>query len=373
MQRIAVNLLEPGMQVARNVYDSDGTCLLAAGMILNEYYIRRLNEMGIASVYIKDDLFDPVRDVPDIISEQTRLETVKAVKASFQALEANRRINTRSVKQAVNNILDDLMARADVLINLSDIRVYDDYTFSHSVNVCVLSLLTGITLGYHELKLRELGIGALLHDIGKIRIDKELLNKRGELTREEYAEIKKHSVHGYNILRDYDDIPLLSSHIAFQHHERWDGKGYPRGLAGEQIHEYARIVAVADVYDALMADRPYRPAYSVNQAVIILNHMSGVYFDPHLVSALVYNVAIYPIGSVVKLSTGEIGVVVDVNRNAPTRPIVRLVLDQNLNRLKKQHEVDLASFTTVYILQVLTDQQILELRNQVGTNHDIPD
>lgn len=360
-----MDMLQPGMQVARTIYDSDGNCLLAAGMVLNEYYIRRLGELNVASVYVKDDLFDSLGEIPDVISEQTRVETVKTVKKTFLALETNRRINTRNVKKMVDSILDDLMSRTDVLVNLVDIRAYDDYTFSHSVNVCILSLLTGLTMGYHELKLKELGIGALLHDIGKIRLAKEVLNKRGELSRSEYEEIKKHTTYGYQILRTYDDIPLLSAHIAYQHHERWDGKGYPRNLTREDIHEYARIVAVADVYDALLADRPYRSAYTVNQAVAILTHMSEIYFDPRPTAALIANVAIYPIGSVVMLNTGEIGMVVDVNRNTPTRPVIRVMFNRYRKRLKTPHEIDLASLTTIYITQILTEKDVFSLRSNM--------
>ncbi|HOV42638.1 MAG TPA: HD-GYP domain-containing protein [Syntrophothermus lipocalidus] len=373
MRRVAVELLEPGMIVARSIFDSEGNCLLGAGVTLTDYYIQRLKELGIVSIYVEDDLFDSLGEIKEPISEQTRLETIKEVRKNFQALEANRRINTRHVKKMVDTILDELMSNREVLINLSDIRTYDDYTFSHSCNVCVLSLLTGITLGYNELKLKELGIGALLHDIGKIRVSKELLNKRGELTKNEYAEIKKHAAYGFDILRTYEDIPLLSAHIAFQHHERWDGKGYPRGLNQEQIHEYARIVAVADVYDALLADRPYRSAYSINQAVAILNHMSGLYFEPRILAALVSNVAVYPIGSVVMLNTGEIGVVVDVNRNAPTRPVVRVVLDRRLLRLKNPHEVDLSNLSTVYIARVLTEQDIIHLKSGTFVPQDASD
>ncbi|MBC7076240.1 MAG: HD-GYP domain-containing protein, partial [Syntrophomonadaceae bacterium] len=242
-----------------------------------------------------------------------------------------------------------LLSNRDILIHMSDIRTFDDYTFAHSVNVCILSLITGITLGYDDLKLRDLGIGALLHDIGKTKIDKEILNKPDDLTKEEFNEIKKHTVYGFKILRQYDDIPLLSAHIAYQHHERWDGQGYPRGLSDKNIHEYARIVAVADVYDALLADRPYRPSYTVNQAITILKRMSGIYLDANCVDSLIANIAIYPIGSVIELNTGEIGVVVDVNKKAPSKPVVKIILDKNNRKLPQPYEVDLSKFSTVVI------------------------
>jgi len=276
-------------------------------------------------------------------------------------MEINQRLNIKAVKEVVDSIIDELLANREVLFHLADIRSYDDYTFFHSVNVCILSLMTAITLGYNQLKLKELGIGALLHDIGKIRLSKKLLNKPEELTSEEYQLIRKHPEFGYQILRTYDDVPLLSAHVSLQHHERWDGKGYPRRLAGEQIHEYARIVAVADVYDALLADRPYRPAYSVNQAVTNISRMSNTYFQPRAVAALVSNIAVFPIGSVVMLSTGQTGIVVDVNSNYPTRPVVKVVYDQYGNKMPKSHEVDLTRLNTVFIAKVLSEEEICRI------------
>jgi len=361
MRRVSTKYLQPGMKIARNVYNSNGKVLLAAGMIITQGYIERLTELGIASVYVNDGVFDGLENIPDVISEQSRQETTKLVKASFEALEANRQINLRAVRKSVDTIIDELLANRDVLFHLVDIRSYDDYTFSHSVNVCILSLMTAITLGYDHLKLKELGIGALLHDIGKTRIDKSILNKPGELNAEELEIVRQHPQHGYEILRTYDDVPLLSAHVSFQHHECWGGKGYPRGLSGEHIHEYARIAAVADVYDALLADRPYRPAYSINQAVTIISRMSNSFFEPRAVAALISNIATFPIGSVVLLSSGQVGMVVDVNKNAPTRPIIRVLYDQYSRRLRNPHEIDLTRLSTVFITKTLSEEEILSL------------
>lgn len=361
MRRVSTRNLQPGMMVARTIYSSSGRVLLAAGVRITPKYIKRLTDVGIASVYIKDGLFGEPDNIPDAVSEKSRLETVQLVKNSFVSLEINQRINVRAVRKIVDSIIDELLASREVLYHLTDIRSYDDYTFYHCVNVCILALMTAITVGYDQLKLKELGIGALLHDIGKIRISKEILTKPGELNSEEYGLIRQHPEFGYEILRTYDDVPLLSAHVCLQHHERWDGKGYPRGLSGEQIHEHARIVAVADVYEALLADRPYRPAYSVNQAVTIVSRMTNTYFQPRTVAALISNIAVFPIGSVVMLSSGQVGIVVDVNSNAPTRPIVKVIFDQYSNQILKPHEIDLTRLHTVFISKVLSSEEVYEL------------
>lgn len=357
MRRININDVAPDMEVARTIYNSEGRILLQTGVKLNESFIARLRELGISSLYIKNELYDDV-EVRDVVAEETRVQTIKVVKENFRSLEKQKKLNIRLVQGAIDNLIDELLASPQVLVNLSDIRTFDDYTFGHSVNVCILAIMAGITMSYHDLKLKELGIGALLHDIGKIKVDVNILNKEDELSHEEFAEIKKHSEYGFEILRQYPDVSLLSAHIAFQHHERWDGKGYPRQMTGENIHEYARIVAVADVYDALTADRPYRPGYSVDQTITIINRMSGIYLDPDCVTAVLANIAIYPIGSVVELNTGEIGIVMDNNKEMPTRPILKIMYDRTHQRFIHPHEIDLSKMSTIVIKKALSQHEI---------------
>ncbi len=358
MRRIRTVNLKPEMVVARTIFDSDSRVLLSSGMALTEKYIDRLIELGIASIFIKDGLLDHEVLVDDIVSETTRIETVKVIKKSFVNLEKKSNFNVHAVKRVVNNIIDELLDNNNILVHLTDIRSFDDYTFGHSVNVCILSIITAFTLGYSDPKLKELGVGALLHDIGKTRIDKEILNKPGDLTPEEFNEIKRHTEYGYTILREYPEITLLSAHIAYQHHERWDGNGYPRGLVGLDIHQHARIVAAADVYDALLADRPYRPAYNVNQALNILTRMAGSYLDFDCVMALKSNVAIYPVGSFVQLTTGDICIVVDANKNNPTRPKLKIVLDKDKKRITNPREIDLSRLKTVMITRPIQEEEV---------------
>src|SRR5690606_33431743 len=166
---------------------------------------------------------------------------------------------------------------------------------------------------YNRVQLRELAIGALLHDIGKVHLDKKILNKKGKLTAEEYKHIQQHSLYGFNTLRSYYEIPILSSIIAYQHHERLDGSGYPQCLKGEEIHEYSRVVMVADVFDALTSNRPYRKAYSVPHAIDIVKKLYPS-LDDRSITAVFSNVAPYPIDSIVMLNTWQIGQVADTHK-----------------------------------------------------------
>ena len=361
MRRVSLEYLEPGMKIGRTIYSTDGRPLLVAGMVLNTHYIKRLIDYGIGSVFIKDDMFDEIEEPPDLISEQTRLESVRTVKELFHNLESKKRINLQGVKKTVKNLIDEVLSNREILVNFADIRNFDDYTFSHSVQVCVLSIITGISLGLDHIKLKDLATGALIHDIGKTRVDRELLNKPGDLTTEEFIEIKRHAERGFEILRANQDISLLSAHIAYQHHERWDGNGYPRGLREQEIHLYSRIVAVADVFDALVADRPYRKAYSTSQAISLMRRMSGSQFDPGILESFLVIVAEFPIGTVVALSSGEIGVVVDTNREKPILPVVRVIFSKRLKPLSVVKEIDLTKDASVHISRVLGEEEVSRL------------
>ncbi|NPV91080.1 MAG: HD-GYP domain-containing protein [Firmicutes bacterium] len=357
MRRLPIENAKPGMVNASNIYSASGQNLLAKGLVLNEFYIEKLKTMGINSLYVQTGIADDVVP-PEIISEERRVEMVRTVNQVYASLESNRGLNTRTIQLLVSRVLDDIMSNPEVMIHLIDIRAYDDYTFNHSINVCLISLMVGVTLGYTQPQLRELGIGALLHDVGRTKIPYEVFNKPGPLTPEEYDEVKRHTVYGFEILRKYFELSLLSSHVAYQHHERCDGSGYPRGLTGKEIHEYSRIVAVVDVYDAMLADRAYRPAVTSFQALNEIKRLAGENrLDPGVVAALVKNIAVYPVGSIVQLSNGDIGVVLAVSKRAQDRPLVRRILDSTGGMLKDDSQIDLAANPDLRIDQVFEDEE----------------
>jgi HD-GYP domain-containing protein (c-di-GMP phosphodiesterase class II) len=214
----------------------------------------------------------------------------------------------------------------------------------------VLSLITGIGLGYNPLRLKDLGTGALLHDIGKLRIPGEILKKPSQLTVEEFEEIKRHTVYGYEILKDNQKVSMISAFIAFGHHERYDGSGYPLQLRGENIHQCARIVAAADVFDALSSDRVYRKKLRTHEVIEYIISLGSRHFDPEIVRSFIKYIAIYPVGTGVMLSTGERGQVVRVNKAVPTKPVVRVVFDSANERVDNSPEIDLSKDQGIYIV-----------------------
>ncbi|PWK10249.1 HD-GYP domain-containing protein [Tumebacillus permanentifrigoris] len=346
--------LQPGVKLAKNIYMSNGNVLLAEGKELSQSMIQRLLNLGITQVYIQDPRTDDLQ-LQEAVSEETRNRVVRVVYNTFnEMIEARKWHRTlanprlgREFRKAFEDILHDLQAHRNVMINLTQIYTTDQYLYSHSVNVGIYAAALGMAMGLKRDQLLDLGIGALLHDIGKTQIPQEILMKPGKLTDEEYGIMKEHSTIGYNLLREHSDIPLISAHCALQHHERLDGTGYPRGIKEGEIHLYGQIVGVADVYDALTSNRVYRKAYLPHEALEMLFTSTGQ-FDMELIRKFRDNVALYPIGLTVELSTGERAVVVDINSKFPHRPILRILQDAQGNNVQPR-EIDLSQHLNLMI------------------------
>lgn len=367
MQKVAIHSLQPGMVIARNVFSTEGVLLLGSGTELNNSQIERLRHFGLASLYIKNPFTDQMVDsdlidtIPEVVREETRVQAVQAVQAAFQNIASTRRIDTREFKETAAFLTDEVIKNRGAMIHLTDIRSRDGYTFGHSVNVCVLSTLTGVKLGYTLPQLRELALGALLHDTGKMLIPKEILVKPGPLTGEERKIMEQHPDHGFDILRRQSEIPLISSHVALQHHEKFDGTGYTRHMGGVTIHQYARIVAIADVYDAITSDRPYKEGTLPHEAYEIMMSLANTHFDPVILRTFLSQIAIYPLDSVVRLNTGEIALVIKVIAGLQTRPVLKVIVDAEGRRQSDGAEIDLTKHLTTFIDKIFTPAEILSL------------
>ncbi|TLM98827.1 HD-GYP domain-containing protein, partial [bacterium] len=309
MAKVLTENLATGTVITKAVYAHDGTLLLPPGTVLEAAHLKQLRESGINAVHVKNRTQSCQSE--QSCTKQAALQTVKSV---FRKLILKDMVEAGSVRTAVSDILYRVVKDRNIMVHLTDVRALDNYVFTHSVNVCMLSLLIGFFMSLPGERLKELGMAALLHDVGLNYIPQDLLYKKGELTPEEYETIKKHTTYGFERLTESRHIPAVAAQVAGQHHERVDGSGYPFGVGSTDIHLFARIVAVADVFDALLADRPFRKAFFPHQAVEIIAANSGQ-FDAGIVDVFINNVVIYPLGSVVRLNTGDIGVVVDMNKS----------------------------------------------------------
>ena len=237
-----------------------------------------------------------------------------------------RSLPTANAKSTVADIVESVIRNPDALVCLAQLKKRDEYTVLHSMRVCILALTFGRHLEFNVEELNLLGLGALLHDVGKIKVPDEILNKPGRLTPAEYDIIKTHVPLGVEIVESHSGIPAASIEVVRSHHERFNGAGYMKGLAGDHIGFFASIGAIVDCYDAITSDRVYHAAVSGSDALQIMYAARGKDFHPDLLEQFIQCMGIYPIGSLVELNSGAVGVVVSVNREWRLRPRVALVL-----------------------------------------------
>jgi HD-GYP domain-containing protein (c-di-GMP phosphodiesterase class II) len=380
-----IDRLHPGDVLGKTIYAASGTPLLIAGTPLTARFIEALRSRGVMAVHLRDGLADDV--LPDsIVSDRVRTTITGHIATMFSSvamLATERGMGTGGVHGACGALgelpldmgpdgdrqISALYADVELLITeilegdtvagLESLKTHNDYTFQHSVDVAVIGVVLGKRMGMQRTRLRELALGCLLHDIGKIYIDQAILDKPGELTGEEFEAIKEHPRMGFELVRRMPVASLLPAHVAYQHHERQRGAGYPRGLVGDNRvadridHErigagrmllLAEIGAVADVYSALSSDRPYRAAMPPDQITAVLERMAGPHLNRELVDKLRQIVPSFPVGRWVEVTSGRHaggrGVVSHVPAGGVDRPTVRLLLDAAGESLASPYEVD---------------------------------
>jgi HD-GYP domain-containing protein (c-di-GMP phosphodiesterase class II) len=316
MRKLAIAELKPGMKLAKTIYrNDDGRILLSAESELKAWHIQRLAEYSCESVVVYDPDIESEEELAlKPIKDETREKVVNLLKLSVKQIKNEGTFESQDLIEIVQRIVEVIIADSHVVYHVLAIRNHDKYTYSHSVNVCVIAILIGIVMGYDRNSLEILGIGAMLHDIGKIRITTQILNKAQQLEPCEYDMMKKHTLEGYELLKESIHISFLPAHVALQHHEREDGSGYPKGLIGKDIHQFAKIVAVADVFDAMTSDRVYKqaaPAYLAYQEMV---DQVGVKYQRTVLEALTKVICPYPKGSIWELSNGDRVIVTTVTR-----------------------------------------------------------
>lgn len=331
--------LKPGMKIDQVVVDRMGRNLVARGAILDEYVIESLLKLGIMSVYIQDGEYEP--EDPDKMASpeaQKKIEKLRTEDRSKVDLSdsVRKRVsegiqfmysNTDSPELAdatsniANNLMDAIESNDAVAIDINALKTSDEYTFKHSVDVATISMLVAKQLGLSSQGIYEIGVAGLLHDLGKTKIPLEILNKPGRLDDDEFAIMKQHSVYGYRIVQARQEFGEEVCLAVLQHHEKINGHGYPLGANESQICSYAKILSVADIYDALVTERPYKSAFSQRDAVEMIMSMTAE-LDINAMNAFLQSVILYPVDSIVELSNGETARVVRNHPHYILRPTV---------------------------------------------------
>lgn len=327
MRYIAIDHIQEGMILGKPFYGPFGRLMLREGMLLTAKLLHKIRALQYSGLYIKDD-FSAGIVAEDIISAELRYNAVKAVHNFMTDITSKSTVNIEEsmagISQLLYKIIDEIKMSDQVIVNLIDLKVFDLYTYQHSVNVCVLSCIIGAYLGMSREQLYNLALAATLHDLGKIFIPKEILNKSTPLTPEEFDVIKKHSFLGYDYIRNKFSFHIAVHVSILQHHERHDGTGYPLGKAGSDISLFARIIMIADVYDAITSKRPYHDPILSSEAYEYILGNSGRHFNPEIVDAFTKKIAPFPLGVSVRLSNGLEGIVFNNYADCLTRPLIKL-------------------------------------------------
>lgn len=329
MHILPLTEIKPGMKLARTIYrEDDGGVLLRPNIELKPNYITRIQELKYNHIYILDpgDAEDSI--IYDQVDDETRFKARSLLKKTAKLMESDEKVNLRNISNIVEEIISQIFRKFDFVYNTIDIRSQENYIFAHSVNICIIALMIATDMGFNRVDLAKLGIGAMLHDFGMLFCDPKD-NRKPNLYNPQDAElIKKHPRLGYELLKKKTEINFLSAHVAFQHHEREDGSGYPRGLTSKRIHRFAKVLAVADDFDT-MVHRGYYKGMPPYQAIQELRAKAMVKYDRSVIDSFLRVVAPYPVGSVLGLSNGDTVVVEFVSR---TECRVKVIAGQDLGK-----------------------------------------
>ncbi|GMR16396.1 MAG: HD-GYP domain-containing protein [Gammaproteobacteria bacterium] len=296
------------------------------------------------TVTLKRSKFNQTKFTENLIkARKIRDKTRSYIDDMLAQAKMGKIIDTQKARLLVAELATNIVENLDASMWLTQLKSRDEYTAIHSLNVCVLSITLGRSLGMKEDELNELGLGALLHDIGKMQVPLEILNKPGKLTDKEFEIMKSHPANGYKMLLKDETLSKEVLNIVRSHHERLKGQGYPDNLSEKNISYYTKIVSIVDVYDAITSDRVYHDGMTPYEALKCLYEWMPDTYDTELMQAFIRTIGIYPVGSVVELKTGHIGMVVKLSESHRLKPVVMLIMNRKKEYYPRRKLVNLAS------------------------------
>ncbi len=350
---VDVNHLKPGMICAKDVIlPSASVPLLAANHAITQENILRLKTLNFPGIYIETKLSaDLVAD--DFIDPAVRNLIAADLKDIYTDFPTKYSVPSKLIKKmemAASDLVDFILQKDQYILNVLEIKSFDTYTYSHSINVATLSTLIGLQLGYSLFSLKELALAGLMHDLGKLDIPLNIINKPSPLNSFEFDIMKTHPELGVKKLQNSMRISSTVLNGIASHHEKFDGTGYPLGTKGCNIPLCGRIIAVADVFDALTTSRVYRAAMTTKDTLDYMASCSGSHFDPYLVDAFFKTVSVYPIGVMVRLSDASIAVVIENISGHMLDPIIKILDSQNFDL---GATIDLSQHENLFIVNTL--------------------
>jgi len=285
IQELNSNVL--GRKLGQKLFSPKGSLLLGMGAEIKEFHYQKIKEVGYQSIYVlKDDYSDVLKSSGHLISEKLRASAPLELKGIYRKLMSKDKISISNGKKELSSMADTLIREVNIKMtnppDIIDLKRQEDYLYQHAINVAAYSILIAQSVQYHQLKLFDVTLAALLCDFGMHYVDEEILYKPEPLDEKEIEEMRKHTILGFQYLGRNCFIKGLVTVVCLQHHERYDGSGYPKHMSGDDIHEYSRIVSIADFFDAYTSDRPYRRLHSIEEGIEYLKEPSGREFDPRI-------------------------------------------------------------------------------------------
>ena len=319
-----------------------GKDVAAGQMAVSEVESEALVDAELQKADVAERLLEPVSTQAELAqASKIFAQSRRAVISMFQEARMGKTLDTAIAKMLVQEISDSVSRNAGALISLARLKSVDDYTYMHSVAVCAMMVALARQLGLDEEQTRVAGMAGLMHDLGKASMPMEVLNKPGKLTDAEFSIIKKHPELGYRMLLSSHDVDPGVLDVCLHHHEKVDGSGYPNGLKGPDISLLAKMGAVCDVYDAITSNRPYKTGWDPAESLRKMAEWTG-HFDPKVFQAFVKSLGIYPIGSLVRLTSGRLGLVVDQTSKSLTTPAVKVFFSTKSNLRIVPEVIDLS-------------------------------
>jgi len=338
--------------LAKPVYDDKCQLLLSKDAVLTESYIRRLEQSNIQCVYVEDELSRGI-EFESVISDELKMRSVNTIKNVFKSLSERKSSmytvkDLDAIKDVIDALMDEIFSHRGTLYCMTELMGTDMYTYHHSAEVAILSMLVARSMGLNNAFIHKIGVGALLHDIGKMKIPGEVLNKTGELTEEETELLRTHPQLGYNMLKDSANISPISRQIVLLHHEKLNGVGYPLGLKNQDIPVHVRVVTMCDIFNATTSNRSYKNRLNADMALEILRVETVYELDREIYHHLLKVASIYPAGTLVELSDGRLAIVVKENHEAQTRPVLQIVKNN-----QRDESINLMDHLTLFITRTI--------------------
>lgn len=352
MRIVTIEELTNEMKLAKEIIDAEtGRVLLGVGGTNLQKYAERFRHIGASHIWVQDDVAADVELAPGIC-EEIRIRAERALAEVFEKLQMEKNPEYMPLLRMVKELLDAVLCNKEYLVNVYELRNNGGDFIGHSVNVAVLALVLGQELLYDNEKLRRLGAGALLHDIGIAVLPKKMRETHGVFNDEEKLIYRQHPVLGYHLVKDSWEVAALSRGVILSHHERADGSGFPQHLLKGDIHEFSRIVGLVDCFEELTGGHPFSQKMSVQESVELLAVQGAAWFEAELVELFISRIPIYQTGATVALNDGRLAVVISQNRGFPTRPVIRVFQDKIGGRISPGLEINLLEANHVFLGRV---------------------